>query len=88
MAEYGKYSDNRSIIARYERGKLIHIYENVIAETVFLQEDYHKSGKHIVGFDLDMNGRKIHTCFNVEEKTSFQIFPSWMKEKLEKNLEK
>lgn len=88
MAEYGKYGCTDSVIAVYINGKPICLYENVIPETIFLMEDNHRIGKHIVSFDYMLHGekesRKLHHSFDVYAGTSFQIFPSWMAETLRK----
>lgn len=87
MAKYGEYgSINDCVIAVYKSGKLHHLVIGVNPETVFLSEDYHKDGKHTLEFDYTENGAELKALIEITEKHSFRIFPSWMTEKLEKQL--
>lgn len=86
--EYGELSNTRGIIARYENGFLKEIYDNVVLECMFVQQDYHLMRSHVVSFKRELeNGKLCESYFNLTTETSFQIFPWWMKERLESSLQ-
>ena len=87
MAKHGEYSGiNDCIVAIYRKGKLKNIIENVNPETVFLHEDYHKSGIRELNFDYTENGTELKASVEITMENSFSVFPSWMKDRLEANL--
>jgi len=86
MAEYGTYSSNDSIVGIFRNGKLERIIENVTAETVFLHEDYSRSGVHSLDFGYTENGVELQATVEILPEHSFAIYPSWMADKLRQNI--
>lgn len=79
-------SSNDSILVIYESGKPKQKFNNVIAESLFLHEDYHNSQEHLLEFKTksgDLADKK--TC-QITSRNSFSVFPSWMKDKLERKI--
>lgn len=86
MAEYGTYSSNNSIVGIFRNGKLERIIENVTAETIFMHEDYSHSGAHFLDFGYTENGVELQASVEILPEHSFAIYPSWMIDKLRKNI--